>query len=40
MMYAHPTELAPEKMDEIVRRYVAVWSEPDPDRRREVIAGL
>jgi hypothetical protein len=40
MMYAHPPELAPDKMDEIVRRYVAVWSEPDPGRRRDAIAGL
>jgi hypothetical protein len=40
MMYAQPPELAPDKMDEIVRRYVAVWSEPDPGRRRDAIATL
>ncbi|MFL6072561.1 MAG: nuclear transport factor 2 family protein [Mycobacteriales bacterium] len=26
--------------EELVRRYVAVWSEPDPDARRESVAAL
>ncbi|MFC4912477.1 hypothetical protein [Actinomadura gamaensis] len=26
--------------NQIVARYVAVWNEPDPDRRRAAIAGL
>jgi hypothetical protein len=28
------------KLDELVDRYVAVWNEPDADRRRECIAAL
>jgi hypothetical protein len=40
MKYAHPPELAPDKMDEVVRRYVAVWNEPDPGLRRDAVAGL
>lgn len=26
--------------EELVRRYVAVWGEPDPDARREAVAAL
>jgi hypothetical protein len=27
-------------IDQIVDRYIAVWNEPDPERRRSAIAGL
>jgi hypothetical protein len=27
-------------VDSIVQRYLAVWSEPDADRRRDAVAGL
>lgn len=40
MTNAHPPELAPGKIAELVRRYVAVWSEPDPGRRGDAIARL
>jgi hypothetical protein len=32
--------LDPELITDVVRRYLAVWSEPDPGRRRGAIAAL
>jgi hypothetical protein len=33
-------EISSRNADELADRYVALWNEPDPDRRREMIAGL
>jgi hypothetical protein len=33
-------EISSRNARELADRYVALWNEPDPDRRREMIAGL
>ena len=33
-------EISSRSATELADRYVALWNEPDPDRRRQLIAGL
>jgi hypothetical protein len=33
-------EISSRSASELADRYIALWNEPDPDRRREMIAGL
>lgn len=37
---AAESTLTPADLDSIIERYVAVWSEPDPDARRRAVEGL